>query len=487
VDLTYNRAITLSLTGRWDKHSTLPASNNSYFYPSASLSLQLSEMMKLPDFITFLKLRGSYAYVGSGLTRSTIPAAYLIAGRDFIDYGNDYYTPYEGPNYINASGYNISFPYNNQPSAYAPTTIVNPNLEPSFSTAYETGLDMKFLNNRLGLDLTYFNATDGPNVFNLPLSEATGYGAAVENGIKTRKKGWEAVGMLRPVKTPDFNWQVDVNWSTWKETLDEIYPGVDKLGQFLKVGDRIDRYYAGAFVRDPNGNLIIDGSGRPFRNPVDQFLGNTNPDWTWGVRNTISYKNMSLGFQFDGWVGGNMVNYIQRQTFRGGRNEETVLNNIKDANGLGMGDARYQDYLGNKSWVAEGVVISNGVAPEYDVDGNITNYAEMEFATNTQKTYLQDYISRYYSFEEANLMSRTFAKLREVTITYNFPAEKLRGKFFQGASISLVGRNLLYFAEAKNVDVEQFTGTTSPGNVQGYSSLQSPTMRRFGVNLNFTF
>ncbi|MBI1226051.1 MAG: SusC/RagA family TonB-linked outer membrane protein [Bacteroidetes bacterium] len=487
VDLTYNRAITLSLTGRWDKHSTLPTSNNSYFYPSASLSLQLSEMMKLPDFITFLKLRGSYAYVGSGLTRSTIPAAYLVAGRDILDYGSDYYTPYDGPNYINSSGYNIAFPYNNQPSAYSPTTIVNPNLEPSFSTAYETGVDMKFFNNRLGLDLTYFNATDGPNVFNLPLSEATGYGAAVENGIKTRKKGWEVVGMLRPVKTPDFNWQVDVNWSTWKETLDEIYPGVDKLGQFLKVGDRIDRYYASAFVRDPNGNLIIDGSGRPFANPVPQYLGNTNPDWTWGIRNTFNYKNFGFGFQLDGWVGGKIVNYIQRQTFRGGRNAETALNNIKDANGQGMGDARYQDYLGNQTWVADGVVISNGIAPQYDVDGNITNYAEMEFSKNTKATFLQDYISRYYSFEEANLMSRTFAKLREVTITYNVPKEKFKGNVIQGASISLVGRNLLYFAESKDVDVEQFTGTTSPGSVQGYSSLQSPTLRRFGVNLNLTF
>ena len=77
-----------------------------------------------------------------------------MAGRDVIDYGNDYYTPYDGPNYINSSGYNISFPYNNQPSAYSPTTIVNPNLEPSFSTAFETGIDMKFFNNRLALDLT---------------------------------------------------------------------------------------------------------------------------------------------------------------------------------------------------------------------------------------------------------------------------------------------------------------------------------------------
>lgn len=478
-DITYDRFVTLSITGRWDKHSTLPASNNSYFYPSASLSLQLSEMLDLPDAISLLKLRGSYAYVGSGLTRSDIPPAYLLSGRDVLDYGSDYYSPYEGPNYINSSGYSIGFPYNNQPSAYSPTTIVNPNLEPSFSTAYEAGIDARFLNNRLGFDVTYFNATDGPNIFNLPLSGASGYNSALENGIKTRKKGWELVLNVRPVKKNDFNWDIALNWSTWRETLDEIYPGVNKLGQFLEVGDRIDGYYAAAFIRTPDGQLINDGGGRPIVNPVPQFLGYTNPDWVWGVTNRINYKNIGFSFQFDGWYGGNIINYIQRQTFRGGRHIETVQGE--------MGEARYQDYQGIKSWVGPGMVIDNGVAPEYDVDGNITNYDELEFAPNTTATFLQDWISRYYAAEEANLMKRTFGKLREVTLTYTIPASTFKGGFIRGASISLVGRNLLYFAEKKNVDVEQFTGTTSPNSVQGYSGLQSPTLRRYGINLNITF
>ncbi|MBL7792057.1 MAG: SusC/RagA family TonB-linked outer membrane protein, partial [Saprospiraceae bacterium] len=168
-----------------------------------------------------------------------------------------------------------------------------------------------------------------------------------------------------------------------------------------------------------------------------------------------------------------------RQTFRGGRHIETVQGE--------MGEARYQDYQGIKSWVGPGMVIDNGVAPEYDVDGNITNYDELEFAPNTTATFLQDWISRYYAAEESNLMKRTFGKLREVTLTYSIPASKFKGGFIRGASISLVGRNLLYFAEKKNVDVEQFTGTTSPNNVQGYSGLQSPTLRRYGINLNITF
>ncbi|HNV31206.1 MAG TPA: SusC/RagA family TonB-linked outer membrane protein, partial [Cyclobacteriaceae bacterium] len=178
--------------------------------------------------------------------------------------------------------------------------------------------------------------------------------------------------------------------------------------------------------------------------------------------------------QFDGRVGGILVDYIQRQTFRGGRHIETVQGE--------MGIARAQDALGVKSYVGDGVVISNGAAIEYDpITGAITNYDELQFAPNTTATFLQDWISRYYAAEEANVISRSYAKLREVTLTYNFPSAMLERSFIRKASISLVGRNLLYFAEKKDVDIDQFVAPDS------YSSLQSPTLRRYGFNVNITF
>jgi hypothetical protein len=146
-----------------------------------------------------------------------------------------------------------------------------------------------------------------------------------------------------------------------------------------------------------------------------------------------------------------------------------------------MGEARYQDYLGKKSWVGEGVVISDGAALTYDDFGNVINYGELKYGANTTPTFLQDYISFYYNTNEANLISKTFAKLREVTLTYNIPASVFGHGFIKQANVSLVGRNLLYFSKYKDVDIDQYAGS------QGSSSLQTPTTKRYGINLNITF
>ncbi len=202
-------------------------------------------------------------------------------------------------------------------------------------------------------------------------------------------------------------------------------------------------------------------------------MGYANPDWVWGINNKVSFKNWSLSFLFDGRVGGVIADYIQQQTFRGGRHIETVQG--------AMGEARYQDYLGVKSYVGPGLVLTGGT-PAIDNEGHITNMSELTFAPNTNPTYLQDWISRYYNTNEGNLISRSFAKLREITLTYNLPSSVLGNSFIKRGSISFIGRNLFYFAEKKDLDIEQYGDYTSPG-----SGLQTPTMRRYGVNLNFTF
>ncbi|NJK95865.1 MAG: TonB-dependent receptor, partial [Bacteroidales bacterium] len=446
---------------------------NTYFYPSVSGSIVVSELVKMP-VVSFLKLRASYANVGSALTSSTIGPTYYIMGDDFLGYGADYYSAYEGPSFANSASYNILFPYNNQPAAAYTNTIPNPNLEPSFSSAWEVGADIRFLKNKLGFDVTYFNSLDGPGIFRLPVSNAAGYDNALVNGIKTERTGWEIAATAIPVASPNgFKWDVMANWSTYKEVLNEIYPGVEKYNTYLKVGDRMDKIYGSAFVRTQDGELVVDGSGRTFNNPVRQFLGYANPDWSWSIRNNFSYKGFTFGFQFDGRVGGKIVNHVQRQTFRGGRHIETVEG--------AMGEARYQDYKGVKSWLVDGKVISNGAKINYDADGNIINFNELQFADNTTKTYLQDYISRYYNSDEGNLMSRSYAKLREITISYQLPSKLLGNSFIRSASISLIGRNLLYFAEKKDIDLDQYADTRSTSN------MQTPTMRRYGLNLNITF
>lgn len=470
-DFTIKDVLTLSTTGRVDQLSTLPKGSNTFFYPSVAMSTVISDYVKLPEAISFLKLRGSYANVKDGLTASTIIST---PGQSFpVGYGQNYASSYDGPTYQNSAVYNTPLVYNNQPSAYFTNTLNNRNIQPNSTSQFEGGLDIRFLRNRLALDAVYFVSDDGPRIFSLPLSEATGYSAALVNGIKTRKKGVELSLTGQALRSASgLNWDVLANWSTFTERLTEIYPGLTTLNTFLKVGDRMDRYFDQTFVRTPDGQLINDAGGRPIINPVSQFLGYINPDFVWGLNNRFTYKNFLFSFQFDGRVGGVIANYIQRQTFRGGRHIETVEG--------AMGEARLNDTKGIKSWVGEGVKIVGNGKLNFDADGNVTNFAELQFAPNDTKQFLQDYISRRYGPNGGNLMSRSFAKLREVVIGYSLPTPLLSRLGVRQASISLVGRNLLYFAEKKDIDLEQFIGG-------GSSDLQTPTMRRYGVNLNLTF
>ena len=479
-DLTYKDFLTLSLTGRADKHSTLPVSNNKYFYPSASLAVVISEVVELPAIFSFLKVRGSYANVGSALTSSTVgPTPSVSINGNPLGYGSIYSSPYDGPSYVNAPVYNTSLLFNNQPAAYYSNTITNPNLKPSFSSAWETGLDVKLLQNKIGLDVTYFQSLDGPGIYNLPISETSGYTNALVNGIETQRKGWEVMFNATPVSSNSgFRWDVNVNWSTYKEYITKIYDEIKNLDPYRQVGERIDQYWGTGLLRKTDGTLIIGSDGRAIpltsvNGNARRYLGNWNPDWTWGINNKVSYKSFSMSFQFDGRVGGMIENYIQKQTFRGGRHIATIEG--------AFGEARAQDYAGVKSYVGEGVNITAGT-PKLDIEGNITNESELTFsAANANKTYLQDWISRYYNTNESNMISRSFTKLREVVITYNLPKALLDKTFINRASVSVVGRNLFYFAQTKDLDIEQYGGS------EVGSGIQTPTTRRYGVNLNITF
>jgi hypothetical protein len=292
--------------------------------------------------------------------------------------------------------------------------------------------------------------------------------------VKTRTSGLEATVTATPFKNANgFSWNILANWSQYRQVFAEFPEGTDVLYNFYKVGDRTDGYYDSGVFHTPEGEIINDASGRPLRNPIPQFLGYSNPDWVWGITNRFGWKSLSLTVQFDGRVGGVLTNYIQRQTFRGGRHIATTEG--------AMGIARENDTKGIKSYLGEGVQISNGVPIQYDPQtGAITNYSELTYTANATPAYLQDYIGRYYATSEANLMSKTFSKLREVTLTYTVPTRALGNSFIRGASVSFVSRNLLYFAEKKDIDIDQYIGSN-------YSGLQTPTVKSFGANVNLTF
>jgi hypothetical protein len=268
-----------------------------------------------------------------------------------------------------------------------------------------------------------------------------------------------------------------LNWSTFKEVYTELPPGVTAIGTFYKVGSRVDEVYIRKFARTLDGQIINDGGGRPIISPVAQFAGYANPKWVWGFNNKFSYKNLSLSFQFDGRVGGVMEDYVRKKTFQGGRHIETVEG--------AFGASRYDDTRGVKSYLGEGVQVSNGAAIVFDpVTGLITNYSALQFTANGTKTYVQDYVSRVHSIPEPNMMSKSYLKLREVVLSYIIPEKILGKKFIKNASVSFVARNILYFMKDKkfnDVDIDQYAGSQSGTN------LQTPTTRSYGINLNFVF
>jgi TonB-dependent SusC/RagA subfamily outer membrane receptor len=514
VDLSFGKYATLSSTGRVDKSSAFQ-NVTTYYYPSLSAATVISDYIHLPDFISFLKARASYSNVRSDDTSPTIgPAPFnsisAYGGQTIansptsnplflnpLGYGVTYNSPYNGPAYSLNPSYSISKPYNNQAAAYASNYLYQNGIKTSTRVNYEEGIDIKFLQNRLGLSATAYQYIDGPRILDNVISTATGYTDEFLNALKTKKTGYELTLSGTPIKDlGGFGWDVLVNWSTFKEVYKELPPGQSTYNTFFKVGDRTDKFYGTKFVRNPQGMIIntspktdpttgvVSPGGEPIVNPTPQYLGHLNPDFTWSVYNNVHYKSWSLGFQFDGSVGGVTTDYVHNKTMRGGSNALT-------AEGA-FGAARYQDwsnfgktgYAG--SYIGQGVLVSNGTAIQYDSKtGAVTNYGQLQYTPNNQKAFVQEYVSEYYNVSEANLMSKTYAKLREVTIAYNFPKKWLEKTFISKASASIYGRNLLYFyknPEFKDVDLDQYANTTTT-----LTGLQSPSVRSYGLNIKLSF
>ena len=472
LDVALWKYANISATIRSDKSSAIPGSKAGT-YPSLSMSTVLSDYLDLPAAISFLKLKAAYANVRDGGTSSYVgPSSYPVG------YGSAYTTAYDGPTYnLISNVYSTPLNYNNTTAAYFTDNLYD-EIKPASRTNIEAGFEIRFLKNRLSIEPTIFQYIDGPQIFRNPISQTTGYSGIFINAAKYATNGAEVVIAGTPIMKKNFTWDVNFNWAAYKQTYAELPGGADSIqvgALYLKKGDRLDVYQAGDFARTSDGKIINDAGGRPIVLPKAQRLGFGAPDWSWGFINKFKYKSVFLTIQFDGRVGGTMQNYIRKQTFRGGRHIETIEG--------ALGTARYQDTKGIKSYVGEGVKIVAGT-PVYDaVTGKLTNEKSLTFAPNDIKTYAQDYISRYYGQDGGNLIDKSFSKLREITIGYAFPESMIKKTVFRSANISFVGRNLFYFQEKQNkdVDLDQYAGT------QTSTSLQTPTVRRFGLNINLVF
>lgn len=435
LDVELFNSIYLNIAGRNDWVSTLPVANNSFFYPSMSMSVIVSDLLNFSSNDPFIKLRSSWANVGDG----KLP----------------------GGTYSQLQAYSSGRSWNNQGSLSYPGTLLNPELEPENSNTYEYGVDIRFFNNRLGLDASFYTITDTNNIVSVPVSVISAYGSRLINGNKYKRRGIELVLSAVPVKSDNFSWDIVTNWSHSYRTLEEVYDGSDKLGN-ISVGERTDQIYHTPYLKTPGGQLIYGSNGMPLPDPFVRRRGNSDPDWVFGFQNKFTYKNLSLSASLDGRIGGLIYSSTNQKMWWGGTHPGTV-NAHRDA--ANNGEATY---------TGPGVVVVEGNV-EYDTEGNIVSDNRV-YAPNTTKV---NYISWMKDTSNALLdhyYSETFLKLREVILTYNLPDTWVDKFGFQKASISLVGRNLAVWSDLPNVDPDS-----------GNDYLQTPSTRNIGFNVNLTF
>lgn len=439
VDVELYNALYFSVTGRNDKISTLPVANNSFFYPSLTGAVVISQLVKLPEWFSFLKARGSLSRVSSGTLND-----------------NDY-------TYSYLPSYSKGTIWNNTPSLTYGDVIYNTSLRPQTSDSWEAGVDTKFFGNRLGFEFTYFQTKDYNNIVSIPVSLGSGYASRLENGNVYQRRGIEIVANANPIRKGDFRWDVMVNLSTYRRYLKEISGGGNRLN-YLKAGDRTDRIFTDVYQKDPSGNVIYNTNGFPLADNFQRFVGNQDPDWIYGIENSFSYKNFSLRFLVDGRIGGMIYSTTNQKMWWGGTNRGTVNSFRDDAN------------AGKSTYVGKGVVVTGGAAT-YDANGDITSDTRT-FATNTQAVNYIDYMTNTSNGanNNYNYFSQTFLKLREVTLTWRVPGKWLKGTFFHSADVSAVGRNLLLFSKMPNVDPDA-----------GADNLQTPSTRSMGFNVNLKF
>jgi len=506
-DFGYKNYFNVNATDRVDNLSTFSSGNQTYQYPSIALSSVISDYVKFPSFISFVKVRGSIATVKGGLTASSIGSAFQAntgstLNGGLLGYGTEPITSYDGPSFINSTGAASGSIYNNTPSVNLSNTISNASIKPYQVTSDEVGLDLKFINNRLGFDGTYFRTVNGPNIFQLPVAPSTGYTNQIINGVTSLKKGVELTLTGAPLRSKKgLNWDVNIVYSTLRQTLKNIYQNLPTLQQNnhnYVIGERLDGIYGTKLVRDGSGNIINAGgtplfpNGSTSTNPTyTSLLGYADPDFTFGINNKFSVQGWTFSFQFDGRIGGKIYDQTWYHADNGGTSYESASGDYGVARLKEWQSTANQTVSATPAYVGPGVQIATGV-PTY-ANGQISNLSALTFTPNTTAVTVQSYLSSGISGnDEYYTISRSYAKLREVTLGYVVPSSLLKGTWVRKLSFTLVGRNLLYFAARKDIDIDQYASgyNSADRSIQGNSAsidLQTQTARRFGFNINIGF
>ena len=433
--LSYANKIFLDVTGRNDWSSTLPSGNNSFFYPSVSTSFILSDLLRLPEQISFAKLRASWAQVGNDTA------------------------PYKTAKYYNTS----AFPG----SASVSSTLYNARFKPEISNSIEVGLDWRMFKQRFGLDLAFYNNITRNQILDVPMDQTTGYTKATMNSGKVRNRGIELQLDGTPVKTKNFTWNSTFTWAknynkvlslaaglTDGQTI--AYTGGTNCALIAKVGGSIGDIYGYKLKRAPDGQVVWK-DGITARTTEFEYVGNAYPAWKAGFSNEFSYKNFRVSILFDGQWGG----IVYSQTHHKMTEHGTLKHTLK--------------YRENPNFevIGEGVML--------DERGQ---YVPNNVPISVSK-YYADYWRR--ANVETNSFDASFLKLREARIEYTIPSAGLNKIGIERLTLALYGRNLAMWTKDFPVyDPEVATlnnGTIVPGSEMG----QLPSTRTMGFNLTLKF
>lgn len=427
-------AVFLDLTYRSDWSSTLPEANRRFDYFSAGISAVVSDLTTLPEFFSFLKLRGSYAEVGNDTDPfNLVQVADLRAG-GFIQLG---------------------------------TQLPNPDLRPERTKSLEVGFDARFLDSRIGLDFTYYKTNSIDQLFGQQVPQGSGVSTKFINGADIQNNGIEVILTGTPVNTADFSWNITVNYAQNNSEVLSLAEGLETLsfdGDFfrrfeLNVGDEWGNVYSRGFARDDQGRVLVAADGTPEVTPgQDVLVANYNPDWLGGINNSFRYKNWNFGFLIDIRQGGQVGSLTNAILASDGALQSTVAG--RDGS----------------------LVFGTNIFPELEVvqaDGSANN-----IQVNAEQFWAK-IGGRNSPVGEAFVEDASNIRMREMTLGYSLPSSVLGDGPFKSAKFSLVGRNLFFISNNASFDPEVITNTNT--NADGFESFAPPTTRSIGLNVKFGF
>lgn len=435
IDLGYKDFLFLTITGRNDWSSALPKNNNSFFYPSISTSFIPSEFFD-SKILNFAKIRFGYAQVG-----------------------ND--TQAYKTNKVYSSG----TPFKGIPVSYVPNLLPNENLKPALSSEWETGLDLKFFNSRLGIDVTYYKKNSTNQILEIDVPNASGYSRQLINAGDIENKGFDLALTGKPIINDNITWDIGFNISRNTSKVKKLYTdpsGTPLLNYSLGKG-LWDSVTSNAFVgeewgtlilsdvrkQDSNGNYIIDNDGY-YLTENDKNVGTALPEFTGGAYSNITYKGISLGFSLDYQIGGQFLSYSSLFNHSSGLNANTV--------GLNDKGNPIRDAVADGGGVRVDGVLENGTPHTAYVDA---------------KDYFKQWVLDKYLYDA------TYIKLREVNLGYQLPKKWLTG-FANEMSVNLILRNPWMIYSKSDID---------PSELQTYyyETGQLPSARSYGFNIKLTF